>query len=226
MPAFASRRRRIASGAMPIPPPTRIAPAAPSETSRGRRERASERPRQLELVALLEGRQPRGARSHRLDQEVQPDAVASRLRCSHGEGPRKEGAPLLPAPALAQRQHVELAGSGLGTFAVDRAEDPVAAAGPVGHDGGGAPARRRQHALAHAASAERSATPCSSCSETRARRPRGAAAIARVAAEAPVSVVMHGMPRLVAAARISWPSARAPRPVGVLMTRSTVPSRM
>ena len=39
-------------------------------------------------------------------------------------------------------------------------------------------------------------------------------------------VVMHGMPCSIAARRISQPSARAPRPTGVLITRSTSPPRM
>ena len=52
------------------------------------------------------------------------------------------------------------------------------------------------------------------------------APIARAAAEAPVIVVMQGMLRSIAARRISQPSVRAPRPAGVLITRSTSPDRM
>ncbi len=47
--------------------------------------------------------------------------------------------------------------------------------------------------------------------------------MARWAALAPDMVVMQGMPRPTAARRISYPSARAPDPVGVFTTRSTSP---
>src|SRR4029077_18904923 len=52
------------------------------------------------------------------------------------------------------------------------------------------------------------------------------AAIARTASEAPVIVVTQGMPWRTAAVRIAWPSARAPEPVGVLITRSQRRSRI
>ena len=51
------------------------------------------------------------------------------------------------------------------------------------------------------------------------------AAIARTAAEAPVIVVTQGIPWRTAAVRIACPSARAPEPVGVLITRSHFRSR-
>ena len=50
--------------------------------------------------------------------------------------------------------------------------------------------------------------------------------IARAAASPPDIVVMHGIPRVIAAERISYPSVRAPVPTGVLITRSTSPRSM
>ena len=46
------------------------------------------------------------------------------------------------------------------------------------------------------------------------------------AAEAPGTVVTHGMSRLTAALRISYPSLRAPLPCGVLMTSANSPALM
>ena len=71
------------------------------------------------------------------------------------------------------------------------------------------PAERREHPLAHRPggslrrAAARAAMPCSSWSEIGSAPPSRVATMARVAAEAPVSVVMHGIPRLTAAERIS-----------------------
>src|SRR5690606_1088312 len=68
------------------------------------------------------------------------------------------------------------------------------------------------------------------CSFCRARTPTSPLIIASMpctAAEAPCTVVTHGMPRATAALRISYPSIRGPLlPYGVLMTMSTPPSRM
>jgi len=77
--------------------------------------------------------------------------------------------------------------------------------------GGGAAAKRRTHPR------------WTSCSDTTAGSPSRAARIARAAACPPESVVMQGMPRAMAARRISQPSERAPEPVGVLITSCTPP---
>jgi len=50
--------------------------------------------------------------------------------------------------------------------------------------------------------------------------------MASTAALKPAVVVMHGIERCTAAVRIAQPSARVPRPTGVLITRSISPALM
>ncbi len=65
-----------------------------------------------------------------------------------------------------------------------------------------------------------------SCSERGSPPSPRTDSIPRSAARTAGSVVMHGMPACAAAARISEPSVRGPRPNGVFTTRSTSASRI
>src|SRR5581483_2380655 len=116
-------------------------------------------------------------------------------------------------------EHVELACLGPRSLRVAAALDGVGAVALGGHHLRGPGPEGGLHAVARAGAR----VPCSSWSETTSGSPRWAAMIARAAARPPDIVVTHGIPRLTAAERISYPSERARVPVGVLMTRSTAP---
>src|SRR5262245_15758143 len=161
----------------------------------GQREGPAERAGEPQALAGGEGRKPLGSRADRLDQEVEPNATTAGLGGGDGERAGQVRPAVLSAPSASSRQHVELAGGGLEALAVERREDPIAAAFPRLDDLGGPPAERRQHALAHLVA---SAAGC--CVWWISWRQRGStplprwAEIARTAAEAPVIVVTQGMP--------------------------------
>ena len=216
MPAAASVRRQIASGARPMPPPTRIAPAASGFSSRGGENGRPRGPVSSSPSPCCEPGEGRGSRADRLEQEGEAHPALGRLgRLGHGERPRQEGAFPSPAPAALGGEHVELPGRRHRALAVEDGDDPVAAGGGVGGDLRAALAERREHAtvgrcrlLAHLPSAAAwtafsAASACSSCRLMTSPPPRLSTPMARAAAEAPVIVVMHGMPRRVAALRIS-----------------------
>ncbi len=73
----ANVRRSSASGAMPMPPPTRIAPAAPGESSLGVEKELPSGPLTQTLLARLQLAEPVGARADPLDQEVEPHPLTS-----------------------------------------------------------------------------------------------------------------------------------------------------
>ena len=198
---------RIASGAIPMPPPTRIAPARLGrELGRGARTGRPSGPvspapsprLERRRAARCPGRPPR-AGSRAAPRRRSRSAVGDR------EGPRQVGPALVPAPARVGGEHVELARGGLRALRVERREDPVAARWPRSAttsqsrrpNGAERPLRRGSGlalrppaAMAGASSAavqllQRDGTAAPS---------RALATIARAAAEAPVIVVMQGMP--------------------------------
>ena len=112
---------------MPMPPPTRIAPAAPGLSSRGAEKGRPSGPVSVEPRAGLET--PRAAAvpgPDGLDQEVKPHPARVARRHRHGERARQERAAAGRAPAL-RAQHVELPGRGIGAVGVERGEHDVAA---------------------------------------------------------------------------------------------------
>ena len=111
---------RIASGAMPTPPPTRIA----RRRRRGRREAVAERAERPQPVALAQLAQAPRARADVLEQEVRlADAPAG-----DREGARQVRALVLsPAPALGGGEHRELPGLRLGRLDVGDAQHAVGA---------------------------------------------------------------------------------------------------
>src|SRR5262245_46242212 len=187
-----------------------------------------------EPLPRLERGEPRCARADCLHQEVEPDAALLRRGIGDGEGAGQVGPARIAAPARVRGQHVELAGGRLRACGVEGREDPIAAGGEVPGHLAAAPAEGGSHPLAqlrrpgggHLFDGSRSACRCSSCSALTSASSRAAAKIAREAAEAPVMVVTQGIPWRTASVLISYPSVRAPDPVGVLITRSTSPLRM
>ena len=93
---------------MPMPPPTRIAPAAPGSSSRGR-EGVAERAVDPDPLARLELAEPLGAGADALDQEVEADAVRAGPGLGDREGARQEGAAAALLPVRSAGEHVELA---------------------------------------------------------------------------------------------------------------------
>ena len=166
-------------------------------------------------------------------------------RAADRERPPQVRAPGVAAPARGRGQHVELprqrrrAGLVLDRDQVVGADALVGdhAARRAGRTARACAAlfRRREPRLeldrAHEATGGVSATGrraagARAAPAASAHRDASFAPIARAAAEAPVIVVMQGMLRSIAARRISQPSARAPRPAGVLITMSTSPDRI
>ena len=97
MPRSAKRRRSRASGATPMPPPTRIAPAAPGLTSRGSEKALPSGP-VTQTPSPASSSQSRSVPGPiALDQEVEPHAVLGRGRLGDRERPRQEGRS--PAPS-------------------------------------------------------------------------------------------------------------------------------
>ena len=137
-------RRQIASGARPIPPPTRIAPAASGLSSPGIENGRPERAGEQQSVAGLEGGQGVGARPDVLEQEGEPDAVVAGVRLGDREGARQERPLAAPSPPRLAGEHVELPRVGHRPRGVADGDDPVAAADLRGDDVAAAPAERRQ----------------------------------------------------------------------------------
>src|SRR5919202_64599 len=190
--------------------------------------RASEPEQHMRALSRLE--QGLGQAEQRRNADPAPDQQRPGARVGEGRG--QVGAPPLTAsPPLGRGEHVELARPGLRRpQAVDGRDQPVGAelarAGDLGH-----PARGRgQRSGLGGGGAHRTSPPTgaprpwSSWSAATGASAVRLALIARWAALAPLIVVMQGMPRVTAARRISYPSARGPGPVGVLITRSTSPA--
>ena len=196
----------------PDPAPDEHGAGGVGRERRRRRERTAERAGELQALAGAQGRESRGARADRLEQEVEPDPVITRLGLGDRERARQVRPPARTAPAV-RGEHVELPSLGLGSLAVEPRDDPIAAGRLVADDFALAPPERRKHPLvsgsAHEplSSGERRAAsasiPCNSCSETGSSVPSRAATIAREAAVAPVIVVMQAIPWRTAAERIS-----------------------
>src|SRR5581483_11383945 len=163
-------------------------------------------------------------------------------RLGDRERAREVRAPVADPPAGLGGEHVELPADRLGPNGVQCREDAIAAGGAVGeHLAPPAPERgdarraagppalggRRPGGVAGSRAQARpppvvamrlAACAPEACSSCRQRGSAGRsrwAKIARAAAEAPVIVVTHGIPCRTAAVRISYPSLRAPLPVGV-----------
>ena len=75
-PRALSSRRRTASGAIPIPPPTRIAPAAPGWTSAGAENGLPSGPVISSRSPSVELGERLGPRADRLEQEAEPRTPA------------------------------------------------------------------------------------------------------------------------------------------------------
>ena len=177
----------------------------------GRREARAQRPQQPQLVARAELGQAPGAGPHVLEQELE----LARPGAEVGEGARQVGALVRAgAPALGGGQHVELARPRRRPAGVGAAQEAVGADRLRGGDRGppATEGRERAAGVGHATSAGRGgaglASPFArrwiSCSDsTSGAAPSRAAPIARAAALPPDSVVMHGIPWLTAALRIS-----------------------
>jgi hypothetical protein len=158
--------------------PVRRAPALP------------QRPRDPDLVLPVELHQPLGAGADVVEQERQPALAGAQ----DAERPRQERALAVAAtPALDRGDHVELSRLGRRPVRIVDVDDDVRPVGRALHD------RARAAAEHHTASVAR----CSSCRESTSAWPRAAAPIARAAAVPPDRVVRHGMPRAIAARRIS-----------------------
>ena len=183
-------------------------PAADEQrrAARARRAKADpERAEDPETVARAELAQPFRSRSDVLDQEL--ELVTTGRRAQHAEGPGQER-PLAvpPTPALGGGQHVELPGLRAGPVGVGGPQNGVGPMLLAPGDGHVATAERRPHAVDD----RRAGAQCTSevrawisCSETTCGSWRRAAEIARAAAIPPAIVVMHGIPRAMAAERIS-----------------------
>ena len=164
-----------------------------------RREPAAQRPEQPDVVAGLQRGEPLRPRPDVLEHEVErPVRVAARDR----ERARQER-PLVGAatPALGRGQHRELPGIGSRPVRVGDGEQHVGAVPAAsGHAQPPAAERRQAHGATPAPAA---LARWISCRESTVGEPWRAAAIARAAAIPPDIVVMHGMPRAIAARRIS-----------------------
>src|SRR4051794_2689133 len=178
-----------------------------------RAEADAERTEQPQPVARAQLAQAPRARAHVLEEEVEPAVLVG---AENGERAREEGPLVGPsAPPLARRQHVELPRVRRRPAGVEHGDHVVGATPSVSDHGAEAAAERGERAVhprrgrggagpvAHALSAACDPRAWRSWSETTSGSPRRAAAIARAAAMPPDSVVMHGMPRAIAAPRIS-----------------------
>ena len=218
---------RIASGAIPTPPPTSSA----RRSVGGRAEAAPERPERPQPLARPQLAQPPRAGPDVLEQEVRL-AVAARAR------PRRRaagtGAHPRPRPS-ARRPRASRTGRAAGARPVG-VGDPQHAVGaerlaamtvsrrrPKRRAGACAPTLTPPRVARVRTGARRRRRAAPAGTAPRARRRARARAIARAADTPAASVVRQGMPCATAARRISQPSVRAPEPVGVLTTRSTSP---
>ena len=123
-----------------------------------------------------------------------------------GERARQERPLVLaPAPALGRREHGELAGIGRRPVRVGDREHDVGAVAPPPDDREPPPRERGERAVAaHDVTAPAPLARWISWSErTSGTTPWRSPAIARAAAIPPVIVVMQGIPRAIAARRIS-----------------------
>ena len=213
----AARPGRIASGAMPTPPPHEERAAA--VLGRGEADaRAGPSTQSPSPGAQLA--QPRRARADVLEHEVELAVAPARA------GPRRRaagtGRSSLPRPSARPRRACRTGRAAApGPSRVRRREHDVGAElAALGDAQAPAPERRRRAGaprrvpMRSRGASPRVRPPWSSCSDSTSGSPRRAAAIARAAASPPDSVVRHGMPRATAARRISQPSVRAPEPVG------------
>ena len=168
-------------------------------------QRADER----QVVAGPQLAQAPGSGADVLDHELELVVTRPTPRAQNAERPGQERAlALSPAPSLRGAQHVELSGLRARTGRVGAAQDGVGAVALGGRHAGGARAERRPDAVGDGGAHCEDTAPagrlrCSSCSETTSGSPRRAAMIARAAARPPDMVVMHGMPWVIAAERIS-----------------------
>ena len=182
-----------------MPPPTRIAPAAPGLTSRGSRKPLPSGPVTQTRSPVASSQSASVPGPTPSTQEVEPQSPGGGSGLGDRDRPRQEGRPPPRSQRSARGEHVELAGDRLRALAVDQREDPVAAGEVVAADLAEAAAEGRAHRClaASAAPAWISWIERTSCSS------RLPAAIARAAAVAPVIVVMQGIPWRTAAVRIS-----------------------
>ena len=181
-----------------MPPPTRIAPAAPGLTSRGSAKALPSGPVTQTFSPgssaqrrSVPGPMPSTRKSSRTPLAAGPISATEIARGRKGLSPA-------PAQLAAAAEHVELARSWLGALAVEQGEDAVAVRGSVLSDLAESPAERCRHRASMARAA-----PCISWMLRTSASPWRPAAIARAAAVAPVIVVTQGMPWRTAAVRIS-----------------------
>ena len=170
-----------------------------------------ERPDEQQPIAGVKLAQPVRPGPHVLDQE--PQLVTLGRSPQDAERARQERSPAFaPAPPRRRGEHVELPGLGTRAARVIAPQDDVVAKPLARGDRRGAPAERRLDAVGtqcrrSGVRAAACACPCTcawiSWSESTPGSLRRAAAIARAAAIPPDIVVMHGIPRAIAAERIS-----------------------
>ncbi len=139
-----------------------------------------------------------GAGADALDEEVEAHPARGRSGFGYGEGAGQEGALGALLPVILCGQHVELAWLGLGALLVEQREEAVAPGGTVLGDLAEAAPEGGGHRGCFALS-----RPWISCRERTSGSRSILAAIARIAAEAPVIVVTQGIPSRTAAVRIS-----------------------
>ncbi len=167
-------------------------------------EAVAERPDQEQLLAGLQLAEPIRARADILDEKLE----LALARPQHAEGAGQERPlALSPAPPLRRLEHVELPRAGSRPGWVAAAQHDIGTVGLARGDGGRAAAERSGRP-AHATSVGRGSgwgplIPWISWSERTSGSPRRAEAIARAAAIPPAIVVMQGIPRAIAAERIS-----------------------
>ena len=117
---------------MPMPPPTRIAPAAPGDSSRGSGEAVAERAVDPDPLARLERAEPVGARADRPRPGSRAGPPSRRLGVGDREGPRQEGPAAVAPPSGARRRACRTGPArGSGPSRVEQREDAVAAGGAV-----------------------------------------------------------------------------------------------
>ena len=182
---------------------------APPVTRRAEPE--PERPDEQQRVAGGELAQPVRPGSDVLDQE--PQLIATRRSPQDAERAGQERPPVLSStPTCGGGEHVELPGRWARAAGIRGAQNDVVAEPLARDDRRAAPAERRLDAVGaqcrrSGVRADACACPCTcawiSWSESTPGSLRRAAAIARAAAIPPDIVVMHGIPRAIAAERIS-----------------------
>src|SRR6185503_14020975 len=122
-----------------------------------------QRPVYPDLLPHLESAEPLWARTHPLDEEIQPQPIVLRNGVGDREGARQERALATLLPASFGGKHVELPRGRSRALTVTQREDPVAAGGVVVDHLAQAAAERGERALGHRRSAGVRAAACISC---------------------------------------------------------------